>query len=170
MGTLYREEVKCYNKGIFKGAMSLILGCLFLLLLCFISDVILFGDYFHGFLVLSFSLGIFLTLKCKRKISKVYRYEIIDKEVIIEDVTKGRRNVKLSFNIKNIVDIKSLEEKLDYKIKKEYNFICNRKGKNTKVCVFEKNNKFYILKFEPSESLIKKIEIIREKNIRKSLS
>lgn len=170
MGTLYREEVECYKKGVFKGAMSLILGCLFLLLLCFISDVILFGDYFYAFLFLSYSLGTFLALKCKRKISKVYRYEIIDKEVIIEDVTKGRRKVKLSFNIKNIVDIKSLEEKLEYKINKEYNFICNRKGKNTKVCVFKKNNKFYILKFEPSESLIQKIQVIREKNIRTSIS
>lgn len=170
MGALYREEVKCCRKGFFKGTIGLIAASLFLLMICFISDIMIFGEYFEGILLFAILIGGAINIRCKRKISKVYRYEIIDKEVIIEDVTKGKRNVKLSFNIKNIVDIKRCEENLNHKISKEYNFLCNGKTNNTKVCVFEKDDKLYKLVFEPSEFLITKIETIREKsNLKEAL-
>lgn len=165
MGALYREEVECYDKSIFKGVITF-LGVIFAtLVLFFIFDLMLIGDYFDFVLIVSIITLIGVAIKLKRKVTRVYRYEIIDKEIIIEDVTRGRRKVKLNFNAKHIVTLG--EQGVKYingkPVVREYKFMCNTKSKNTKRCIFEKNGKLYSLRFEPSDALITKIEALRPK-------
>lgn len=163
MGTLYREEVECCSKSILKGSIGTILGAFGVLALCFILGVMLFKDYYEMILIMAGIVAVFSTIKLKRRATRAYRYEIIDREVIIKDVTNGRRVVKLNFNARNIVTLDEIDTK--YKgiepIAREYNFVCNLKAKNKKRCIFERDGKLYSFRFEPSEAFINKIEILR---------
>ncbi|KMT22952.1 hypothetical protein [Clostridium cylindrosporum] len=163
MGALYREEVQCYDKRVLKIAIGIMAIILAVLILCFISDIMLFGDYYKVVLGVTALISITSTIKFRRKMDRVYRYQIIDNEILIEDVTKGRRIVKINFKAKNIVTIDKLGVKYSGKerIVREYDFTCNSKCMNVKRCIFEREGKLYSLKFEPSEALIRKIDGLR---------
>ncbi|MEG0370915.1 MAG: hypothetical protein RR645_01320 [Clostridium sp.] len=162
MGTLYREEVKCYDKGLFKKIIGLVMFTIVSLVICTISDIVQLGEYYEFVLVSVIVIGVVTIKALKSRMVRVYRYEIIDKEIIIEDVTKGRRIVKINFKTKNIVLLDEVgSEYTKGNISRKYNFICNHKCKNAKTCIYEKEGKIYSFKFEPSETLVSKIQALR---------
>ncbi|MEF9953295.1 MAG: hypothetical protein RR840_10430 [Clostridium sp.] len=164
MGALYREEVKCYDKGVFRGIICGTLTAYTVLLLVILGEVIILGDYYLMVIGAVSLACLVAVIASKKKMNKVYRYEIIDNEIIIEDVTNGKRIVKLNFNAKNIVLLDSASCSVPgTRVYRKYDFTLNYKHKATKTCIFEKDGKLYRFAFEPSTALIEKIEALRVK-------
>ncbi|MEF9934918.1 MAG: hypothetical protein RSA01_10850 [Clostridium sp.] len=162
MGALYREDVKCDDKGIFRGIIVGTLTTYIVLLLAVLPEVVMLGEYYLLVLAVGGAVTIGAILFSKRKMNRIYRYEIIDNEIIIEDVTNGKRVVKLNFKAKNIVILDSCSCKVPAtRVYKKYDFTLNPKHNLTKTCIFEKDGKLYRFAFEPSNALIDKIEALR---------
>lgn len=167
MGTLYKEVVE-YKK---QRGVKLILLLGFVIL--FINTAVLISslrNIFEEFLLISYilmPLVVIGMIYSWKKYKKRYRYNIIDRELIIEKLNGNKRKPVLNINAKHILRIEKCESKVQReKLHKQYNFLCSGKKGCTYNCIFEKDGKLYGFYFEPSKEFYNKItNIINSRKI-----
>jgi hypothetical protein len=162
MGTLYREIVRPRHNR----AMRFILFCI--AAVAVIDVIFLLSNYKQLIAELAyvgygiFPVAIFTTVLLWIKSKVKYRYAIIDNELIIERFYGDKRKVVLNINAKYIKRIEKLSAKAgNEKILRHFNFACSGNKKNTYRCLYSKDGKMYSFCFEPSDSLINKINMLR---------
>lgn len=162
MGILYREVVEYRQKKLAKIMLGVIVFFIFLNGFLILSEISRKLSYFVYFIYLSglvlLAVQYNLWKKCKRK----FRYQIIDNELIIERFEGNRRKVELSLNVKYIVKIEKVKEKICDDIEnKEY--CCSLKNTNLYRVTYKIDDKMYSFCFEPSNNFINKINAIMNK-------
>ena len=160
MGTIYKEVVGEKNQKLSRIIISVILTA------AGVDLVLLIGDFIKGNLqVIGYALVTlaFLSTTYFYRKSKVrYKYLIIDDEVIIEKLIRNKRSVEFNFKAKNIINMERINNKLtDLNASKKPRFFTDNKNNPIYECKVLKNNKTYSFYFQPSEELIKRINIIR---------
>ncbi len=158
MGTLYKEIVVYKKQRGIKGILLLgtaILSINTILLLSSLRNV------FEEFLIISYGIIPLVTIYMAylwKKCNKRYRYNIIDKELIIDKLSGSKRKPVLNINAKHIVKIeKCKSKKQSEKLYKQYSYLCSGNKGCAYNCIYEKNGKLYGFYFEPSIELYNKL-------------
>ncbi|MBZ4664179.1 MAG: hypothetical protein JG776_1894 [Caloramator sp.] len=162
MGYLYREIVEYKQKRFAKFILGIITFLCVLNFAVVLTDLKRYLNNFHYVLYLIVLLLIFLQLKIWKKCNRRYRYQIIDDELIIERFDGNRRKVELSIDIKNIMKVEKVIDKICDDI--EYKEYCiSTKKHNLYRVIYKLDNKVYSFCFEPSSNFINKINHIMKK-------
>jgi hypothetical protein len=163
MGTLYREIVEPrYHKMMkfIQLCMIAIVTLDIVFLLSSFKELIIKELTYFGYAFFPIAIFMISYLWVKSKVK--YRYVIIDNELIIERFYGDKRKVVLNINVKHIVRIEKASCSAKFEnISKNYKFTCLGSKKNSFRCIYNKDGKLYSFCFEPSLSLINKIEMIR---------
>lgn len=162
MGTLYREIVRPKHNKVMRG----ILFCIFAII--GIDLIFLLSNYKRIIVELAyvgygiFPVAIFTIVLLWVKSNIKYRYAIIDDELIIERFYGDRRRVVLNINVKHIVKIEKISNKTScQRIERHFNFACAGNKKSTYRCLYNKEGKLFSFSFEPSDSLLNKINMLK---------
>jgi hypothetical protein len=161
MGILYKEVVEYKYQRNIKPILAIIL------LLLIANTFFLLSSYrraVEGLAYVSYALipiALITAFVLNLKSSIRYRYGIIDNELIIERFNKKKRKVTLNLNTKYICSIERFnsDKKMD-RVDEEYNFICSGKKKEVYCCTFKRNGRLCRFYFEPSQELIKKLNML----------
>lgn len=161
MGILYKEVVEYKYQRNIKPILLIILVLItantFFLLSSYrrLMDELAYVSYV--IIPLALTAAFILNLKSRKR----YRYGIIDNELIIERFNGEKRKVVLSLNAKYISKIEKVvsDKRLD-RVDEEYNFICSGRKKEVYYCTFKRNGKLCRFYFEPSQELIKKLNML----------
>jgi len=159
MGYLYREIVEYKQKRFAKILLPLITVLCLLNFIVILSDLKRYLNNFHY--VISFLVVALLLLQFKiwRKCKRRYRYQIIDDELIIERFDGEKRRVELSIDIKQIIKVEKIKDKICDDIEyKEYCF--TNKNNNLYRVFYKMDGKMYSFCFEPSTKFINKVNSI----------
>lgn len=101
-------------------------------------------------------------LKCKVK----YKYSIVADQFIIHKIRGGEVSIVEDIKLKNIEFIgKYINCNADFHISSSKRYICSTFMRNKFCCVYKVEDKFKKFYFEPSDSLMNKITLLKEKSI-----
>ncbi|AOR22360.1 hypothetical protein [Clostridium taeniosporum] len=105
---------------------------------------------------LTLSIIFFEIIKCKIS----YKYLIIANKLIINKIFNNNEKNLESINLDDIVYIgKENYIPKEYTIKNKGNYSCGTINKNKYCCVYKRENVYYKFTFNPSEKLIKRLNI-----------
>ncbi|GFR36604.1 hypothetical protein [Thermobrachium celere] len=162
MGYLYREVVEYKQKRFAKILLPLITILCILNFVVILSDLRKYLNNLHYVITLLVSALIFVQFKIWRKCKRRYRYQIIDDELIIERFDGDKRRVELSIDIKQIIKVEKIIDKICDDI--EYKEFCfSNKQNNIYRVIYKMDGKMYSFCFEPSTKFINKVNSLLKK-------
>lgn len=162
MGILYREVVEYKQKKLIKVLLGIIVFLIIFNLALVLSEIGRNIDYLTYLVIPISAFLVLLQYNLWKKCNRKYRYQIIDNELIIERFDRNRRKVELSINIKYIVKIERVTEKICDNIENK-EFCCSLKNTNLYRVIYKLDGKMYSFCFEPSSNFINKIDTILKK-------
>ncbi|WP_461207032.1 hypothetical protein [Clostridium sp. DL1XJH146] len=113
-----------------------------------------------------FVLIIMLNYKQLKKCSIKYKYSIIADQFIIYEVFRdNHQNVKENFRLSEIISIKKIKSNICSKDILCRRYICFSKNRDIYKCNYLKNGQEVTFLFEPSNSLVNKLDKLMEENM-----